>query len=269
MMHDDEFFGSPDKQKTIRKAADLWKIVKSDRRMVSHGRAVALNYEECPNIELHMALTRLLGVSAAEGVPTDTAEAYIDQLTASGFKHDRYESWQVDDAELTLARAVVADNALADDLEVVSVDAGTPAETMMALSELTDSCDVLLPQGKFMRGIDAKSVCLFARDRAGKIVGCAASVATFHPDSNNAETVWWGMLATHIDRRGERIALILGAMAMIAMFERHGFSSFVTGIRQGNVASEKLCAKLGLTQRAIASIIAIDATAFAGGQLTK
>jgi hypothetical protein len=54
------------------------------------------------------------------------------------------------------------------------------------------------------------------------------------------------MLATREDRRGQRIALLLGAQAIIHMWERHGARGFMTGVRADNASSQALCTKLGL-----------------------
>ncbi len=54
--------------------------------------------------------------------------------------------------------------------------ARTPAKSLLALGDFTQSCDVLLPMGAFMRGLERPSVCLFAQYAAGQPVGSAAAV---------------------------------------------------------------------------------------------
>lgn len=268
-MHDQEFFGSDAQQSMMRKAAAVWQLVHDDIRFQSHGRAVGLNAKESQDIETHMALARLQGVSAIDSFPVGNAEAYIKDLEASGFKTDRFEVWQSGPDALLISREIERDNTLLKDLKVVSVDSSTSREKLAALAELTQSCEVLLPMGQFMRGVARPSVCLFAQDESGTPVGSSAAVAAFHPESANGASAWWGMLATHFDRRGERIALQLGAKSMIAMNEQHGYETFNTGIRAGNTASQKLCSKLGLTQTDECVIIAVDPEGFAGDRLTK
>jgi hypothetical protein len=52
------------------------------------------------------------------------------------------------------------------------------------------------------------------------------------------------MLATLEDRRGEIIALLLGAQAIVHMWERHGARGFMTGVRADNSSSQALCNRL-------------------------
>ena len=66
------------------------------------------------------------------------------------------------------------------------------------------------------------------------------------------------MLATREDRRGQGIALLLGALCMLAMNERHGFDKFFTAVKKGNTPSERLCAKLGLKPNDTSAVFAID-----------
>ncbi len=42
------------------------------------------------------------------------------------------------------------------------------------------------------------------------------------------------MLATRQDRRGKRIALLLGAQPIVHVWERHGARGFMTGVRADN-----------------------------------
>jgi hypothetical protein len=170
---------------------------------------------------------------------------------------------------IAIARAILRDRALPGDLSVNATGPDTPPEDLQAMDALTQSCDVLLPMGAFLRGQRRPSVFLFAKDTDGRVVGAAGAVAQFHPDHAKAGKVWWGMLATDTSRRGEGIALLLGAMALKAINEDFGYDSCFTGIREGNAASETLCRKLALAPSDNTDLIAIYPPAFAGGQLTK
>ncbi len=236
-----EVFGSASQQSMMRKAHALWQLVKDDKRFQSHGRVVGLNAVECDDIDIHTALVRLQGVAAINEIPANAAPAYRQKLKAMGFKTDQFETWAGGEEALKASRAAVQNARLPPELSVVAVGARTPAKSLLALGDFTQSCDVLPPMGAFMRGHERPSVCLFAQDATGLPVGCAATVAARHPSSQNAEQAWWGMLATDVERRGEGIARQLGARAMIAMHEQHGFNAFFTGIRKGNTASERLC----------------------------
>jgi len=54
-------------------------------------------------------------------------------------------------------------------------------------------------------------------------VASAGAVDSFQPPAPVGDHCWWGMLSTHPDRRREKIALILGADAMVRMSEDIGF----------------------------------------------
>jgi hypothetical protein len=77
------------------------------------------------------------------------------------------------------------------------------------------------------------------------------------------------MLATRNDRRGERIALLLGAQAIIHMWERHGARGFMTGVRADNAPSQALCNKLGVRATDWIYASCIDKEMFGGSSITK
>lgn len=264
-----EFFGTEAQQGLQRRAAHLWSLIGDDPRFSSHGRAIGLAEYHPDNLATQIALARLQGVGPQEGVPTGELEPLRRALEAEGLVVDSFVDWRGDEAALDAARAVLAARRLPDDLEVVSVDGETPAEDLAALDRLTQGCGVLLPMGAFLRGLRRPSVCLFARDRAGAVVGATASVMQFHPAGRKAGLAWWGMLATDERRRGQGIAIVMGAMSLLAMNGRFGTKAFFTGIRKGNDASEALCARLGLAPTEAHDVIAIDPAVLSGGRLTK
>jgi RimJ/RimL family protein N-acetyltransferase len=152
---------------------------------------------------------------------------------------------------------------------VREVGPDTSADDIRSLDRMTQGCDVLLPMGSFLRGQQRPSVFLFARDGDGRVVGDSGAVAQFHPDHPKAERFWWGMLATDERRRGQGIAIVLGAMALLRMREKFGYTRRFTGNRAGNGPSEALCTKLGLRPDETTVLIAIDPQMFSGGRITK
>lgn len=267
--HPLEVFGTPQQQELQRRSDLLWTLLRDDPRFSSHGRAVALSDAAPETLELQIALARLIGVCPAEHLPAEDAPARRGALAAAGLEVDAFAEWAGDADALAAAEAVAGARGLPADLSLASVDAQTPPAELASLDRLTRSCGVLLPAGPFLRGRRRPGVCLFARDGRGQAVACAAAVAQFHPDHARGGCAWWGMLATAEHRRGEGLALRLGAEAMRAMKARHGFERFFTGIREGNAASEALCRKLGLRRTDRVVMIAIDPDALAGGRLTK
>lgn len=264
-----EHFGSADQQRLQARAEQVWTLLQDDPRYCCHGRAVALADATADNLAVQLALARLQGVSAAACADRTVADARDARLQAEGMKTDRFADWRGEGAPLSAARAVLDARALPDDLTVHATAPDTSAEDMAGLDRLTQSCGVLLPMGSFLRGRRRPTICLYAKDRDGRVVGASASVAQHHPDHRKGPLAWWGMLSTDDSRRGEGIALILGAMAICAMNRDFGVAAFLTGIREGNLPSEALCAKLGLARSGELHLISIAPDLFAGGRLTK
>jgi hypothetical protein len=123
--------------------------------------------------------------------------------------------------------------------------------------------------GSVMRGHACAGICLVATDQNGRAVATASSYMIHHPSSRRAKDAFWGMLATRNDRRGERVALLLGARAIVHMWERHGARGFMTGIRADNAPSRALCSKLGVGSTDWIYASCIDKEMFGGSAITR
>jgi hypothetical protein len=159
-----------------------------------------------------------------------------------------------------MARNVLTNTGVSKDLELIEIDSDTPVTFLNALSAMTDKCGIMLHNGAFMRGQVQPAVFMAARDRDGNPVGHAASVVNSNETSLDKVTAFWGMLATDESRRGERIALVLGAMTMIEMNRRRRVNEFETAIEAGNTSSEKLCTRLGFARSNKVVVFAFDPT---------
>ena len=264
-----ELFGSAAQREMMRQGVALRQITREDPRFSFYGRHVSLT-SLCTNaISLVSSLAQLQGASSCIYVPKQEADNFCLSLNQLGFVTDRFEVWRGGETALEASRTIIAQRQIPPDLEVLTIGADTPGSVMAALDEVTSSCGVLLPFGDVMRGIDTQSVCLLAMDGCGKPVASAASVAFNHPESAHGEDAWWGMLATREDRRGEGIAIFLGAMAMSLMNKRYGYSSFSTGVRTGNTASERLCQYLGLSAGSYCAVGALVPDRFKDGRMTR
>ena len=264
-----ELFGNNEQRAMMKRGAALRQITKNDPRFSYYGRNVALTEYSSDAVELVSHLSLIQGASSCLYVQVDRSEEFKSAIDNLGFMTDQFELWQGGDTALAASENIVKKRKLPSDLEVVDIGPDTPGEIMAGLNEVTESCGVLLPLGSVMRGLDAPSVCKLAMDSDGVPVASAAAVAFNHPNGAHCKDVWWGMLATREDRRGEGIAIIMGAMAMLFMHQHHGFSNFTTGIRQGNEASERLCQKLGFSSGKYQLIAALDPKQFTGGRMTK
>lgn len=264
-----EFFGNADQQELQRRADLLWQIIQHDPRFQSHGRGVALAEATSKNVADQIAVARLAGACACESVPAADFPSRMAALEAAGLATDWYVVWRSGAGSPDTARVALAKRPLPADLSLRAVDENTSRQTMASLNEVTQACEVLLPNGAFMRGLRRPAVCLYAEDPRGKVVGTSAAVAAFHPSHPRAGCAWWGLLSTDPERRGSGIALHLGARAQIEMQERYGISEVYTGIRPGNAPSEALCSKLGLRPTECLILIAIAPEVLGTGRVTK
>lgn len=265
-----EVFGSAAQRALLARGAHAFALLRDDPRITYYGRTVGLASPEAGDMSLLAALARLQGGSAYGCVQNAGLHRHADAARAQGFAITTYTRWEGAGAARDAAGAVLRDHALPDDVTVHWIDADAPAERLAALAEVALCCGVVPPAGAVLRGRARPGVALVARDARGRPVSCAGAAAFFHRDHplGRAEC-WWGMLATHPDRRGDRLALILGAMALIRMHERFGFTQVFTGVERGNGASEAVCRRMGLAPADTSVLSVADASLLPGGRMTK
>ena len=163
----------------------------------------------------------------------------------------------------------LVDYAMPEDISVIAIDESTPPAFVEQVVVMSESCGVTSVPGWVMRGTGPRGIFLVAKDSAGEPVACAASYMCHPESSSHAEDAFWGMLATRADRRGQRIAFLLGARAIIHMWDEHKARGFITGVSAGNPASMALCKKLGLTETGWQYISCVDSSIFARASITK
>ncbi len=247
-----------------RRSLSLWRLVGDNPRFAYYGRTVSLSDPAEDTADVMVALARLQGAAVGYFYPAAQAEGLFATLQAQGFATDRHEHYFGGEEAYAAACGVLDRHALPDDLVVATVDSRTPAELVRAIAELSQSCDVMPVPGMIMRGLLRRGICLVVTDRRGRAVATASSYFHHHPANPNATTVFWGALATHPDRRGERIGLVLGAQAIVTMWEGHGARGFMTGIRADNASSQALCTKLGVRASDLILAHCIDRSVFSG-----
>jgi hypothetical protein len=269
MFTDDEFFGSPARVALARRSANLWSLLRDDPRYSYYGRLVALSDPGPDAADILFAMAKLQGASVSYFYPAGAAESLFAELARRGLTTDRHEHFWGGEAALAASRGARADFALPADLSVLAIDAATPRELVADVAALCQSCDVMPVPGPVMRGLARQGICLVATDRNGRPVATASSYLIHHPSSPRAKDAFWGMLATRADRRGERIALLLGAQAMIHMWENHGARGFMTGVRADNLSSQALCRKLGVNATEWIYASCIDGELYGASSVTK
>jgi len=269
MFTDDEYFGSPDRIALARRSANLWFLLRGNPRYAYYGRLVALSDPGQDAADILSAMAKLQGAAVSYFYPADAAENLFTQLEDRGLVTDRHEHFWGSETALAASQRALKDFALPADLSISAIDAGTPRELVGDVAELCQSCDVMPVPGSIMRGQAQRGICLVATDRNRRPVATASSYMIHHPSSPRAKDAFWGMLATRQDRRGERIALLLGAQAIIHMWERHGTRGFMTGVRADNHSSQALCNKLGVSATEWIYASCIDKEMFGGSSVTK
>ena len=264
-----ETFGPPYAQALQARVWVNCQNLRDDAAIVTHGRALGLASPEVAPLSRQVGLAREMGAAACEHVPEADVAARFAALENEGLKTDSFVDWGSSSETLPLARARLAARPFAEDLTLGIVGPDTPTEIMAGLDAVTQACEVMLPLGPFMRGLERPAVCAYVAEPSGRIVGASASVEMYHPASNWPGLCWWGMLSTHPNRRGEGIASRLGAVVLDVMNRRHGMTEFFTGIRTGNTPSETLCTQLGFGPTPYHVVLAIDPVLMAGGRVTK
>ncbi len=269
MSVDDEFFGSPDRAALARRSLNLWTLLGDNPRFAYYGRLVALTDPGNDTADKLSALARLQGGAVGYFYPAADAPGLFAELAARGLATDRHEHYLGGETAYAASRKALDDYALPGDLSVHVVDTDTPGELVRAIADLSQSCDVMPVPGVAMRGKLRQGICLVAVDASGRPVSTASSYQIHHPASPRAGIVFWGMLATRDDRRGEKIGLLLGAQAIVHMWERHGARGFMTGVRADNASSQALCNKLGVGPTDWIYASCIDKEVFGGTSITK
>jgi hypothetical protein len=240
-----EYFGTDEKVALARRGGHVWRLLRDDPRFAYYGRVVALSPPTPDTAEILAALARLQGAAVAYFFPHTDIEGLRLDLERRGFATDRHEHYRGGADAIAASHELLAHHRLPADLTVTRLGPTTPPALVAQTAHLCESCDVMPVPGAAMRGQARPGLCLAAFDSQGA-VATASAYMIHHPSSPRATDCFWGMLATRPSRRGEKIALILGAQAIVAIAEEHGARGFMTGVRSGNTSSHALCTRLGV-----------------------
>lgn len=269
-MEQDEYFGDGDQQALLKRGRALSDLLKHDKRFSYYGRTVGITTTEDGDLDTLTALVRAQGNSNCATVPDYTCLSYTSELKARGLAPVVYKKWEGTEAPLEAARDIVNNVPHPDDVTLVCVTPETPVRLLNSAAKMALGCGVLPTCGAALRGLLQPAVTFFAVDRTDNVVSMAAASAFTHIDHPSLSgQAWWGMLATDASRRGQSIALILGAHAILEMDRRFGFRSFMTGVEAGNAPSEAVCSKMGLAPKGMTIVGCADPGALSGGRMTK
>ncbi len=268
-MAEDDFFGNPDRIAALRQAAELWKLLGSSGHYRYYGRAIGLNGPVENTAELMAALARIQGVGICYYCPKELDRELFANLSARGLQTDRHEHYRGGPASYEHAKQLLEDRSLPEDLRVMRIDEKSPQELLKSVVALCENEGVAPVPGSIMRGVSIPGIVFTAVDGSGLPVASASSHQMLEASFDRGTDVFWGALATRPDRRGQGIALYLGAMAIVHMWENNGARGFITGVRSDNVPSQKLCQKLGVVDTEWMMAQCIDASVLGSSQHTK
>jgi hypothetical protein len=269
MADNEEYFGSPERIALARRSASLWRLLRNDRRYAYYGRLVALSDPGEDTADILQALAKLQGAAVAYFYPASAASGLFAQLEERELVIDRHEHYWGGEKALAASHLALQTYPFPADLKITVLGPDASPELVREVAELCQSCEVMPVPGSVMRGQSRDGICLVATDKDGRAVASASSYVLHHPASPRAKDVFWGMLATRNDRRGEKIALLLGAQAIIHMWEHHWARGFMTGVRSDNPSSQALCNKLGVIASDWIYASCMDREVFAGKSITK
>ena len=263
-------YGSEAQRALLRCGAEMRRLTDGDPRFTYYGRTVGATSPGDAPVDIVVALARLQGNSNYSFVPDAEVPALRATCQAQGMAVTHYVKWEGADDALAAARSILAARALPGDLTLSWLDGALPEARREGLAETALLCGVLPPALDVLSGETQPGVACLAHDRAGRVVCCAAAARYLHPDHPmGGRQCWWGMLATHPGRRGERLSLLLGAHALLEMHRRYGFTGAMTGVEPGNSASEAICRRIGLAPRGLSIVGMADPALLPGGRMTK
>jgi hypothetical protein len=201
-------------------------------------------------------------------VPKLMADQFCDNLQRMGFKVDVIGNFIGGPSAVDIARKVLKEKPLPDDLTVKIVDKDSPSSWLESYAQVALPHGVLPPIGVVLRGISRPGFAMIAFDENERPIATAGAVSARHVDHPDSEMAQWGQLATAPNRQGEGIARGLGAMAILHAAEHLNARRFSTGIRTGNIPSKRLCNALGVFESDYVMVL-MDPTEFSDGRLTK
>ena len=270
MRFQDEFFGSGAQQTVSRRARDLWQLCAKDGQLAYNGRIVTVVGDiGAKTADKLICLARLQGSTTCHFLPIDKTEAVKAAVEASGLSSNVWQFCTGGQSAYDAACQILETYQLPPDLTVKRIDARTDAFLVAGFAKMAADCGVLAMAGRVIRGLDVEGITLAAVDKSGQPVASAWGYKCYPEQSAFSEYAFWGGLSCRKDRRGQKIALILGAIAIVQLWEELQVRGFCTGVTAGNTASFSVCEKLGVLSSNWVGLGVTDPTMFNGGTLTK
>ncbi|QDG75576.1 hypothetical protein [Labrenzia sp. PHM005] len=270
MDFEDEYFGTAAQITVSRRARDLWKLVRNDPRFSYNGRIVAVAGDVGDETADKLAvLARLQGSTTCHFLPKEKEEIVQRSVKKQGLATNVWEFCKGGKLAYEMAQDVLTQYQLPSDLSVTTLCESTDPSFVRDFALMVGECGVLVMAGRVMRGVDIPGITLAAVDGSGKVIASAWGYKCYHPQSPFSDHAFWGGLTCHVDRRGQKIALILGALSIVQLWEKLDVRGVCTGIARDNTASFALCEKLNVLKSDQIGLGVSDPKMFQGATLTK
>ncbi len=270
MRYEDEFFGTEPQQTVSMRARDVWELVSDDPRFSYNGRIVAVaGYIGPQTSEKLVSLARLQGSATCHFLPKDQAKAVQQAVEVRGLSSNIWEFCKGGELAYEAAQRTLETHKLPVDVSVERLTIDTEASRISDFAAMAGECGVLVMSGRVIRGLDVPGITLAGIDQSGQTVASAWGYKCYHSQSKFSDYAFWGGLTCRKDRRGQKIALILGALVIVQLWEDMQVRGFCTGIVGGNAASFALCEKLSVLPSDEIGLGVTDPDMFQGATLTK
>jgi len=270
MQFSDEFFGSEAQQTVSRNARDILNLCPDDPRFSYNGRIMTVvGYQGPKTNEILTSLARLQGSATCHFLPKEKANSIKTEIEADGLATNIWEFCEARETAYEAAKEILKQHELPADIVVERLSVDTDASRVKDFAAMAADCGVLAMCGRVMRGLDVPGITLAGIDQTGAVIASAWGYKCYHPKSEFSDYAFWGGLSCREDRRGQKIALVLGALTIVQLWEELQVRGFVTGVTQGNEASFSVCKKLGLLPAGRIGLGVTNPAMFKGTTLTK
>lgn len=191
-------------------------------------------------------------------------------LRTRGFETGEYVQHVGSDDAVRLARTFLERGAvLPDGLYLARLGPDTEPALISAAAELSLSQGVTPGSAAAIRGLSVPDGGMVICDDIGAVVATGAAYMCYAADSPRAKTYFWGMLATHKERRGQGLARYLGAALVQRMRDVFGADAFTIGVSEDNPVSAGPCSGLGVGPTDHVFVTCTDPVAFPDGKPTR
>lgn len=265
----DIIYGSPQQVMVVKRANALWALIAGDPRFSFQARCVSLTQEQTNSADIVIALSRLQGYASCHFVPKQNVQNMADAYEVAGLRPAIWNQCWGRESAISKSKSFMSDFNPPEGLLLKTVTPQTPDAVIHAICKVSVASGVMPVPGSAMRGAGPKGMILYIEDRDGEVLATGGAFMAYHADSARADEAFWGMLATDVDWRGQRLACWIGAQVILQMTEQFGARGFSSGVKSDNPASQAMCARLGVGPSDMAYVGATDPEIMGDASITR